>query len=64
MLRGTIQSSILDFVAEEDGATAVEYAIMLALIIGVCAASVTFLADATRESFDESGQAIAGAIGN
>lgn len=64
MKRDFLSKIILEFVAEEDAATAVEYAIMLAFIIGVCAASVSFLANATHESFNRSGEAISGAIGN
>jgi pilus assembly protein Flp/PilA len=64
MNRDSLPKCVFDFVAEEDAATAVEYAIMLTLIIGVCAASVGFLASSTQESFDSSGEAIAGAIGN
>lgn len=54
----------IEFFQEEDAATAVEYAVMLALIIVVCAASVTTLATRTKESFDTSGAAISGAWGN
>ncbi|MGB7326301.1 MAG: Flp family type IVb pilin [Rubripirellula sp.] len=64
MLQGNSLKFIAEFIFEEDGTTAVEYAIMLAMIIGVCAASVSFLANSTKESFDASGEAIAGAIGN
>jgi pilus assembly protein Flp/PilA len=41
-------------VTEEDGPTAVEYAVMLALIVGVCFTSINALADRTGESFDTS----------
>ena len=54
----------VEFILEEDAATAVEYAVMVALIVGVCAGSVTFLAGKTKESFDTSGAAISGAFGN
>jgi len=64
MPKSALKNTILDFLAEEDAATAVEYAVMLALIIAVCIASVGFLADQTAASFDNSGAAIAGAIGN
>ncbi|QDT02635.1 hypothetical protein K227x_10130 [Rubripirellula lacrimiformis] len=64
MSLGKLQNTFFEFMVEEDAATAVEYAVMLALIIAVCMTSVTFLADATRDSFDSSGDAIAGAIGN
>ena len=55
---------ISTFLAEEDGATAVEYAIMLMLIIAVCIIAVTLLANNTAESFDTSSDAIAGAFSN
>lgn len=56
--------AVSTFLCEEDGTTAVEYAVMLALIIAVCIASVTFLASKTAQSFDTSAEAIAGAFGN
>ncbi len=59
-----ILQSVASFAVEEDAATAVEYAIMLAFIIGVCMASVTFLAESTHDSFETSGDAINNAIGN
>jgi pilus assembly protein Flp/PilA len=39
---------------EEDGPTAVEYAVLLALIVAVCLGSVNAMAVATADSFDES----------
>ena len=53
-----------EYCLDEDGTTAVEYAVMLALIVALCTASVTVLASRTRDSFDESGEAIAGALNN
>ena len=64
MSQPTKISGLYAFMADEDGTTAVEYAVMLALIIAVCAASVSFLASKTKESFDTSGAAINGAIGS
>ncbi len=64
MLKPSYRDTITGFLHEEDAATAVEYAVMLALIVVVCAASVTFLAARTKDSFDTSGAAIAGAFGN
>ncbi len=64
MYRSPNRVAVVRFFAEEDAATAVEYAVMIALIVGVCAASVTFLAARTKDSFDTSGAAIAGAFGN
>lgn len=52
------------FLAEEDGPTTVEYAIMLAMIIGVCIVAVVYLATKTGDSFDSSSGAISGAISN
>lgn len=48
----------LAFHREEDGPTAVEYAVMLALIIVVCIGSVKVLASKTGESYDNSSDAI------
>ena len=45
-------------ISEEDGPTAVEYAVMLALIIGVCASAVSTLADSLRGNLDNSADAI------
>jgi pilus assembly protein Flp/PilA len=39
------------FLREEDGPTAVEYAVMLALIIVVCASAVALLGTNTSSSF-------------
>ena len=64
MFKPSLRKAIVEFCLEEDAATAVEYAVMIALIVGVCAASVTFLASKTKESFDTSGAAISGAFGN
>lgn len=49
---------------DEEGTTAVEYAVMLALIAAVCVGSVQFLTSKTKESFDKSGNAINGAMAN
>jgi len=39
------------FVREEDGPTAVEYAVMLALIIVVCIAAITTLGSNAKNTF-------------
>ena len=39
----SLSSTVLRFLRDEDGPTAVEYAVMLALIIVVCIAAVTAL---------------------
>lgn len=40
---------------EEEGATAVEYAVMLALIIAVCIAAVGGMGNAAREMWNDNG---------
>ena len=56
--------AVTRFLREEDGPTTVEYAVMVALVLGVCIAGVTFLGNETNETFDQSSTAIAGAFGN
>jgi pilus assembly protein Flp/PilA len=46
------------FLASEDGPTAVEYAVMLALIAGTVIASVQAMATATGSSFNKSAAAM------
>jgi len=48
---------------EEDGPTAVEYAVMLALIVIASIGSVGLLSNGTAGSFDSSAAAIETAIG-
>ena len=50
------------FLLEEDGPTAVEYAVMVSLIAGVCIAAVGQVANATKNSFNSSGSAINAAM--
>ncbi len=57
-------TAIGQFLREEDGPTTVEYAVIVALIIGVCTAGFLFLGGETNESFDASSVAISGAFGN
>jgi pilus assembly protein Flp/PilA len=47
--------SLVKFVKAEDGPTAVEYAVMLALIIVVCIGAVTTLGQGASGSFTSSG---------
>ena len=62
MLNRRIYCSIVDFLCEEDGPTAVEYAVILAMIVIGCIGAVNFMAAQTKESFDTSGAAISGAF--
>ena len=43
--------NLVQFVKAEDGPTAVEYAVMLALIIVVCIAAITSLGTNANETF-------------
>ena len=44
-------SSIVNFLREEDGPTAVEYAVMLALIVVVCLTAITSVGTAASAKF-------------
>jgi pilus assembly protein Flp/PilA len=46
-----LASRIRRFLASEEGPTAVEYAVMLALIIVVCLAAIDQLGDMSRNTF-------------
>jgi pilus assembly protein Flp/PilA len=50
---------IVDFLKEEDGPTAVEYAVMLALIVVVCLAAVGTIGTNANAKFEAVGTAIA-----
>ena len=50
--------SVVSFVKKEDGPTAVEYAVMLALIIVVCIASVTTIGSTANQQFSRVGSAL------
>jgi len=52
--------SVVAFLKEEDGPTAVEYAVMLALIIVACLASVTQLGSVADAKFNETAGIISG----
>jgi pilus assembly protein Flp/PilA len=55
---------IRQFLVREDGPTAVEYAVMLALIVGACIASVNVLAQSAGDSFNNSGSQLSGVLGS
>ena len=46
-----VAKKFVEFVKKEDGPTAVEYAVMLALIIVVCIAAITTLGSNANETF-------------
>ena len=51
-------TKLVEFLKKEDGPTAVEYAVMLALIIVVCIAAVTTLGGNANSTFSFVGSAI------
>jgi pilus assembly protein Flp/PilA len=53
-------NSIVEFLKEEDGPTAVEYAVMLALIVVVCLTAVGTIGTNANAKFEEVGTAISG----
>jgi pilus assembly protein Flp/PilA len=48
----------VDFLKNEDGPTAVEYAVMLALIIVVCITAITALGSNANTTFTKVGSAV------
>jgi pilus assembly protein Flp/PilA len=53
-------NALVKFLKNEDGPTAVEYAVMLALIIVVCIAAITTLGTNANNTFTTVGTSIAG----
>jgi pilus assembly protein Flp/PilA len=50
--------SVGEFVRREDGPTAVEYAVMLALIIVVCIAAIATLGSNSNKTYSKVGSAV------
>ena len=50
--------NVVEFLKREDGPTAVEYAVMLALIIVVCIAAVTTIGSSSNQTFSAVGSAV------
>ncbi|MEO2050034.1 MAG: Flp family type IVb pilin [Pirellulales bacterium] len=55
---------IINFLISEDGPTAVEYAVMLAMIVMACIASIRLLGTGTATSFNNSSSQITAAMGS
>ena len=56
--------AVLNFLQREDGPTAVEYAVMLALIIVVCIAAITTLGTNANKTFVSVGTTIGSTVGS
>jgi len=52
------QEALVNFLKSEDGPTAVEYAVMLALIIVVCLAAIQILGTNANSAFNTVGKSI------
>jgi pilus assembly protein Flp/PilA len=59
-----IRKQLVDFVKKEDGPTAVEYAVMLALIIVVCLVAIQILGQNANSAFGTVGASIGAATGS
>jgi pilus assembly protein Flp/PilA len=57
----SLHRSVIAFLTNEDGPTAVEYAVMLALIIVVCITAVATLGSNTRNTFTTVAQQVGAA---
>ena len=55
---------ILRLVRDESGPTAVEYAVMLALIIGVCIGAVGFFGSSASGSWQDTGSKLSSSMGS
>jgi pilus assembly protein Flp/PilA len=54
----TVFRNAVEFLKREDGPTAVEYAVMLALIVVVCIAAITAIGSASNDTFSSVGSAL------
>ena len=56
----SMTKSLVKFMKREDGPTAVEYAVMLALIVVVCIAAITAIGSSSSTTFSRVGSAVGG----
>ena len=56
-MRSTLKT-VVEFLKREDGPTAVEYAVMLALIVVVCIAAITAIGAGSNQTFSSVGSAL------
>jgi pilus assembly protein Flp/PilA len=59
-----LTQAVARFVKKEDGPTAVEYAVMLALIIVVCIAAITTVGTNANSTFNTVGSQMGGTSGS
>ena len=53
-----ISEAVVNFIKREDGPTAVEYAVMLALIVVVCITAITTLGSNANTTFNKVGNTV------
>ncbi len=56
-----LKNAVVNFLVREDGPTAVEYAVMLALIVVVCLAAITTLGQNANNTFTSIGNSVGSA---
>lgn len=56
--------AVWTFLRSEEGPTAVEYAVLLAMIVLACVGAVNSMATATADSFDDSATQLNGVLGS
>ena len=54
----SVTKNLVNFLKKEDGPTAVEYAVMLALIIVVCITAIGTLGSNSNKTFSRAGSAV------
>jgi pilus assembly protein Flp/PilA len=59
----SLAQKVQRFLVSEDGPTAVEYAVMLALIIIVCLTAISAIGTKASTTFDTVGKSLAGTTG-
>jgi len=59
-----ITKLLVNFLKQEDGPTAVEYAVMLALIVVVCIAAITTLGSNANSTFSFVGSSVSWSTGS
>ena len=57
-----MMGKVVDFIQAEDGPTAVEYAVMLALIIVVCLAAIQIIGKNANSAFGTVGSSIGATV--
>ena len=57
-----INTRIRQFLVEDDGPTAVEYMVMVSVIVVVCLITINAIGQATSDSFDNTSNSVSSAV--